>query len=81
MNLQVRSSELSRDGTVGHAVFLQWFQEAAFEASAAQGYGMQKYDEMGAVWVMHSVDVEFLDVARYQDKVEISTWVSALVTS
>jgi acyl-CoA thioester hydrolase len=76
MNLQVRSSELNRGGTVGHAVFLQWFQEAAFEASAARGYDMKKYDEMGAAWVMRSIDVEFLDAARYQDKIEISTWVS-----
>ncbi len=76
MNLQVRSSELSRDGTVGHTVFLQWFQEAAFEASAALGYDMKKYDEMGAAWVMRGIDVEFLHAAHYQDKIEISTWVS-----
>lgn len=76
INLQVRSSELSRDGTVGHAVFLQWFQEAAFEASPALGYDMKKYDEMGAAWVMREIDVEFRQPVRYLEEIEISTWVS-----
>ncbi len=76
MNLQVRSSELNRAGEVNHAVFLQWFQEAAFEASAALGYDMKRYDEMGAAWVMREIDIEFLNAAHYQDQIEISTWVS-----
>jgi acyl-CoA thioester hydrolase len=76
--LKVRSYELRGDGAVGHAVFLQWFQEAAFEASAAGGFGMKEYDEMGAVWVMRGVDVEFLGNAHYLEEIEISTWVSDL---
>jgi acyl-CoA thioester hydrolase len=75
-NLHVRSYELNRAGEVNHAVFLQWFQEAAFEASAARGFGMNAYDAMGAAWVMREIDVEFQDAAHYQDQIEISTWVS-----
>lgn len=75
-NLQVRSYELRSDSAVGHAVFLQWFQEAAFEASAALGYDMKKYDEIGATWVMRSVDVEFLESAHYLEEIEVRTWVS-----
>jgi acyl-CoA thioester hydrolase len=74
--LRVRSSELSRDGTVGHAVFLRWFQEAAFEASASLGYDMKKYDEMGAAWLMRGIDVEFLGEAHYPEAIAIKTWVS-----
>ena len=76
MNLRVRSSELSRDGTVGHAVFLQWFQEAAFEASASLGYGMKEFDEMGAAWLMRGIDIEFVQAAHYPEEIEIKTWVS-----
>ncbi|HEX7587793.1 MAG TPA: acyl-CoA thioesterase [Anaerolineae bacterium] len=76
--LTVRSYELKSDGGVGHAVFLQWFQEAAFEASASRGFGMKEYNEMGAAWVMRGVDVEFLESARYLEEIEISTWVSDL---
>lgn len=74
--LTVRSYELRSDGNVGHAVFLQWFQETAFEASASRGFGMKEYDEMEAVWIMRGIDVEFLVPARYLEEVEISTWVS-----
>jgi len=76
--LNVRSYELRSDGAVGHAVFLQWFQEAAFEASAAGGFGMKEYNDMGAAWVMRGVDVEFLGAAHYLEEIEISTWVSDL---
>lgn len=61
---------------VGHAVFLQWFQETAFEASAARGYDMKKYDAMGAAWLMRGIDVEFLQPARYLEEIQVSTWVS-----
>jgi YbgC/YbaW family acyl-CoA thioester hydrolase len=73
---QVRSYELDRKGEIGHAVLLQWFQETAFQASAALGYGMKKYDELGAAWVMRGIDVEYLQPARYLDVVEVTTWVS-----
>ena len=77
-SLTVRSYELRSDGAVGHAVFLQWFQEAAFEASAAGGFGIKQYDAMGAAWVMRSIDVEFLGSPHYLEEIEISTWVSDL---
>ena len=77
-DLIVQSYELRSDGAVGHAVFLQWFQEAAFEASASGGFGMKEYNDMGAAWVMRGVDVEFLEPAHYLEKIEISTWVSDL---
>ncbi|MDE3091767.1 MAG: hypothetical protein KGJ80_20535, partial [Chloroflexota bacterium] len=60
----------------GHAVFLQWFQETAFDASAALGYDMKMYEQLGAAWVMRSIDVEFLLPAHYQEQIEIRTWVS-----
>ncbi len=74
--LQVRSYELNRFGSVNHAVYLQWFQEAAFDASAALGYDMKAYADLGAAWVMRGIDVEFLEEAHYQDHVEVTTWVS-----
>ncbi len=74
--LQVRSYELRQDGAVRHSVFLQWFQEAAFDASTARGYGMKEYDAMGAAWLMRGVDIEFLQAAHYPDKIELKTWVS-----
>ncbi len=75
-NLRVRSYELDRNGEARHAAFLRWFQEAAFEASAARGYGMKEFDAMGAAWLMRGIDVEFLNAAHYPEEIEIKTWVS-----
>ncbi|HBY98850.1 MAG: thioesterase [Ardenticatenaceae bacterium] len=73
---RVRSYELRVDGTVAHAVFLHWFQETAWEASAARGFGPEEYAAMGAAWVMRGIDVEFLQPAFYGEQVAVTTWVS-----
>lgn len=74
--LQVRSYELNSSGVVNHAVYLQWFQEVAFDASAALGYDMKAYADLNAAWVMRGIDVEFLQPAHYQENIEVTTWVS-----
>lgn len=73
---RVRSYELRLDGTVEHVVFLHWFQETAWEASADKGFGPDEYAAMGAAWVMRGIDVEFLEPAYYGDQVAVTTWVS-----
>lgn len=73
---RVRSYELCEDGTLAHAVFLHWFQETAWDASAAGGFGPEEYAAMNAAWVMRGIDVEFLVPAHYDDRVAVTTWVS-----
>ncbi len=73
---RVRMYELGDDGRIGHGVFLQWFEEAAIQASAAAGYGLAAYEELQGAWVMRDIDVEFLDSPRYDEEVNVTTWVS-----
>ncbi|MBI4787088.1 MAG: hypothetical protein HY782_08590 [Chloroflexi bacterium] len=72
----VRGYELREDGRIGHATFVQWFEEAAIQASAALGYDLAKYHALNAAWVIRDLDVEFLDSPRYGEPVEVTTWVS-----
>jgi acyl-CoA thioester hydrolase len=51
-------------------------QEAAFDASAAAGYGMARYEAMGRHWLARETDVEYLRPLRYGDTVEVKTWVA-----
>lgn len=51
-------------------------QEAAFDASDAAGYGQAKYAEMQRVWLIHESQVEYLSPVRYNDRVNVTTWVA-----
>lgn len=71
-----RGYELGDDGKVSHGVFVQWFEEAAIQASTVAGYGLAEYDALGAVWIMRDIDAEFVGTVEYGDPVAVTTWVS-----
>ncbi len=72
---RVRHYECDAYGHVNNANYLHYMQEAAFDASAAAGYDLARYDAMGRLWLIHETDVEYLQPLRYGDSVEVRTWV------
>ncbi len=72
---RVRHYECDRYGHVNNVNYLRYMQEAAFDASAAAGYDMARYEAMGCHWLVRETDVEYLCPLRYGDSVEIKTWV------
>lgn len=72
----VRSNELGDDNSVNHTSIVQWFQETAFQASEANGFGSDYYTRAGSTWLVHELDVEFFTAARYRDEIAVKTWVS-----
>jgi len=73
---RVRHYECNAFGHVNNVNYLRYMQEAAFDASAAAGYDMARYEEMGCHWLVRETDVEYLQPLRYGDSVEIKTWVA-----
>ncbi|MEP7288144.1 MAG: thioesterase family protein [Chloroflexota bacterium] len=74
---QVRSYDLNVTGQVGPAAFLNYFEEAATQASAANGFDYRWYEEAKRAWVVRKMTVRYYDVAvRYGEALEITTWVS-----
>jgi acyl-CoA thioester hydrolase len=51
-------------------------QEPAFDASAAAGYDMQRFDEIQHHWLIRESQVEFLQPVRYDQKVAVTTWIA-----
>jgi acyl-CoA thioester hydrolase len=72
----VRHYECDAYGHVNNANYLRYMQEAAFGASAAVGYGAQRYEAEGLIWLAYETDVDYLLPLRYGDTVEIKTWVA-----
>ena len=73
---RVRHYECDTYGYVKHANYLNYMQEAAFDASAAAGYSMARYATMDRYWLVRETDIEYLHPLRYGDSVQVRTWVA-----
>ncbi len=51
LTFHARGYELDENGNLHHAVYLQWFQEAALHASKQAGCGPEEYAALGTAWV------------------------------
>jgi acyl-CoA thioester hydrolase len=73
---RVRYYECNASGQVSSANYLRYMQEAAFDASAAAGYDMDRYHTLGRFWLARETEIEHLAPLRYGDSVETKTWVA-----
>ncbi|HSJ58620.1 MAG TPA: thioesterase family protein [Anaerolineae bacterium] len=73
---RVRHYECDAYGHVNHANYVRYMQEAAFDASAAAGYDLARYESMGRLWLIRETEIEYLRPLRYGDVVEVETWVA-----
>jgi acyl-CoA thioester hydrolase len=72
---RVRYYECDAYGHVNHAQYLRYMQEAAFDASAAAGYDVARYQAMERTWLIRETEIEYLRPLRYGDTVHVKTWV------
>ena len=75
---RVRHYECDAYGHLNNANYLRYMQETAMDASAAAGYDLARYAEIGHHWLIRETDIEYLRPLRYNDRVEVRTWVSDL---
>jgi acyl-CoA thioester hydrolase len=72
---KVRHYECDAYGHVNHANYVRYMQEAAFDATAAAGYDLARYEAMERMWLVRHTDVTFLLPLTYGDSVIVKTWV------
>jgi len=72
---KVRHYECDAYGHVNHANYVRYMQEAAFDATAAAGYDLARYEDMERMWLVRHTDVTFLLPLTYGDSVIVKTWV------
>ena len=73
---RVRYYECDALGHAKSASLLRYMQETAFDASAAAGYDLARYDELGRLWLVRETDVQSLRPLRYGDSIQVKTWVA-----
>ena len=60
---------------MNHANYLRYMQESAFDASAAAGYDLDRYQEIRRAWLVRETDITYLRPLVYDDRVIVKTWV------
>jgi acyl-CoA thioester hydrolase len=64
-------------GHAGNFHYVKWMQHAAIAHSTANGWPPDKYDELGAGWVVRAHRIIYLKPAFEGDEVVIRTWVAS----
>ena len=72
---RIRSYECDAHGHLNNANYLRLMQETAFDASAAAGYDLARYQALGRLWLIRESSLEFFKPLYDNDRVEISTWI------
>ncbi len=77
----VRSYELDGLGHVNHAVFLNYLEQARFDALAAGGFPLEVMEERG--WAVHvvRVEIDYRRECRFRDELFVTTSVGGMRNS
>jgi acyl-CoA thioester hydrolase len=65
-------------GHVNNLEYLRWMLDAAAEHTAAQGWPLERYAEIGAGWVVRSHTIEYLRPAFAGETISLATWVATM---
>ena len=75
---RVRHYEADALGHVNNAAYLHYLEQAAIEHSAAVGYPLGRYREMGTLFIVRRHEVDYLRPASPGDVLEVVTWAAEI---
>ena len=72
--LRVRHYEMDTLGHVNNAVYQHYLEQAAIEHSEHLGFNFARYREIGGVFVLRKIELDYRRPAVAGDRLEVSTW-------
>lgn len=76
--LRVRHYEMDALGHVNNAVYQNYLEQAAIEHSEHLGLTLDVYRQVGGVFVMRRVEIDYLRPAVAGDTLEVTTWLKEM---
>ena len=73
--LRVRHYEMDALGHVNNAVYLHYLEDAGWQHSNHLGMTWERYNELGGIFVLRRIEIDYLRPAVAGDPLEIATWV------
>lgn len=74
---RVLPTEIDRMGHANNIAYLHWMLAAATAHSVAQGWPFERYQELGAAWVVRAHNIEYLRPVFAGDGIVVRTWVAS----
>jgi acyl-CoA thioester hydrolase len=75
---RVRHYEADALGHVNNAAYLHYLEQAAIEHSAAVGYPLRRYPEMGTLFMVRRHEIDYLRPTSPGDVLEVVTWAAEI---
>ena len=75
IQLRVRHYEMDALGHVNNAVYQRYIEQAAIEHSEHLGLTLDNYRQLGSVFVMRRLAIDYLRPAIAGDYLDITTWI------
>ena len=75
IQLRVRHYEMDALGHVNNAVYQSYLEQAAIEHSEHLGLTLDNYRQLGSVFVMRRLAIDYLRPAIAGDYLDITTWI------
>ncbi|MBD2181341.1 acyl-CoA thioesterase [Planktothrix sp. FACHB-1355] len=76
--LRVRHYEMDALGHVNNAVYQHYLEQAGIEHTEDMGFTVDRYRELGGVFVMRRLEIDYLRPAVAGDTLEITTWLQEI---
>lgn len=76
--LRVRRYEMDALGHVNNAVYVNYLEHVAVEHSDSLGLTFDKYRELGGVWVLRHMEIDYLRPAFGGDYLDLTTWLTQM---
>lgn len=73
-HFRVRQHEMDAQGHVNNAVYLHYLEQAAYEHSAAAGFGLEETVAFGGSWIVRRHEIDYLRPATGGDTLQVVTW-------
>lgn len=76
--LRVRHYEMDALGHVNNAVYQSYLEQAAIEHSEQLGFTYQRYREIGGVFVLRKIEIDYRRPAVAGETLEVTTWLQEM---
>ncbi|HEY0733658.1 MAG TPA: thioesterase family protein [Herpetosiphonaceae bacterium] len=78
ITLRVRHYEMDALGHVNNAVYLHYLEQAAIEHSEQLGVTLERYEQLGGVFILRKMEIDYRLPAVAGDTLTITTWVKEM---
>jgi acyl-CoA thioester hydrolase len=78
LDIEIKPHDIDAMGHINNVSYVKWMQAAAVAHSAANGWDLKRYQELGAAWVAREHHIEYRQAGFQSDQLTIETWVAGM---